>query len=374
MDIATIPLDPQQWTPLEKVEIRRVDFYEPLVKQENNPDLLNHIPKHPYPIQPYRAAKHLIKIHSWEPYINLSLLDKGSDNIAGLTIYSQNLLGTTLWETSYKYNFTQRFNNLSTKFTYQGWYPILTIGGVLDKRYQYVDMGIAFPLIWLKGQYHHQLLFATTSEIDHEAKRNHYIQTYEAYFTRNSPKSLKDIKTPWKQSLTILYQHVPYDLKRNQLWYIKASINFPGLFKHHGLSLGATYRYSLTHPLLHSRVDELFSNYAHKFSKQVVNTQVYYAFPLFYPDWGYGIFCYLKCLKNRLFYEGSYSIEQARIVTPQHAFGTELTSEFYLFFLPRPLELGFLCYYETPSMKSIFKPILRKSALPIFGFSLRYGK
>jgi hypothetical protein len=380
MDVVKIPLDPQQWTPLEKVEIRRVDYYEPLVKQENNPDLLNHIPKHPYPIQPYRAANHLINIHSWEPYIDLSTLNTEDiknefiKNIAGFTIYSQNLLGTALLKASYRYNFTDRVSNLSTVFTYTGWYPILTIGGKLNKDYQDLDMGIKFPFSWIKGQYQHHLALTTTAEIHHESKKyNEYNQTYKAYFARKSPKSVKDIKTPWKQELKIVYEHVPYAIKRNQVWQTEARANFPGLYKHHGLSLGASYRYRLSHSS-HSRVHKLLSNYAYQSSEQAVNTQVYYTFPLSYPDWGSGIFCYLKRVKNRLFYEGSYSIEQARIVAPQHSFGTELIWEFYLLALPKTFEVGVLWYYNTKNMKFILKPTVDKSPSPMLGFVLRYGK
>ena len=55
--IASMPLDPTTWTPVEQVADRRVHYYEPLIDQEQGGSVLENIPQQDLPGAPLSAAR-----------------------------------------------------------------------------------------------------------------------------------------------------------------------------------------------------------------------------------------------------------------------------------------------------------------------------
>lgn len=355
MDIVTMPLAPSQWLPLEKVKDRTIHYYAPLIQQEHNQDLLQHIPHDTYLSKPYPTHAHWLHIHSWTPYCKLNLLGKTPHkNKLGLTLYSCNLLNTASWSAGYIHDFTNKNGQVRSQFIYKGWYPDLKLGGELNKvRNQHnLYMGFDFPLTWVQRQYRHKLHVGITNHIYFHPNHTCCIQAYEARFVRTSPSSLKDIAPPWKQTLETAYKHTLYQsTKQAKLWNIKVGASFPGFFKHHSLRLEAKYQYQ-TPDFSQIAIKELTHKNHKKKQMHLWDNLLAYVFPIAYPDWDLGLFCYLKRLKNTLFYQWSYVGHQGINQKPDHQiFGTETTFTFYLLSCPLPLEIGIVCCYNSRNGK-----------------------
>ena len=402
MDVVKMPFDPQQWIPLEKVEDRAVRYYEPLVEQEDNRDLLEHIPNHTYPIEPYQPWKHLINIHSWGPQFSIDDRSRGltsSQNQVMLTIYSQDLLNTAIWKAGYTHNFTDKAGELLTNFTYQGWYSIIDVGGSITRRYdklslraslpstrrdgQYIyyirygkelSLRASLPSIWRHGQYIHNLTFSTASKLYQksekltlstaskpfqESKSNWYIQNYVASFSRTSQKSPRDIHYPWKQKLELHYAHTPYRGVQGQLWAAKVRLYLPSVLQHHSLQVGIGYQYK-TSLFPYSVPGIRPSGYEYKNAKDLYSTSLDYIFPIWYPDWSKGLLLYIQRLKAHVFYDWAYEPHPlSKSDKYFHALGLALILDMHFLSLPMPLEVGISYMYLPGSGDYSFFPVLR---------------
>ena len=381
MDVVKMPFDPQQWIPLEKVEDRAVRYYEPLVEQEDNRDLLEHIPNHTYPTEPYQPWKHLINIHSWYP--EFSIDDRGltsSQNQVMLTIFSKDLLNTTIWKAGYEHDFTNRTDKLLTNFTYRGWYPIIDVGGSIKRRYgksnflirrhgQYIhyigyakelNLGVSLPSTWRHGQYIHKLTFSTASKLHQESKSGWYIQNYVASFSRTSQKSLRDVNSPWAQMLELHYAHTPYGgAFQGQHWATKVTLYLPSVLQHHSLQVGIGHQYKTT--LFPGSVSGILPRgYQDKYANNLYSTSLDYIFPIWYPDWSEGLLLYIKRLKAHVFYDWAYEpCLRSKSDKYFHALGLALTLDMHFLSLPIPLEVGISYRYLPGSGDYLFSPVLK---------------
>lgn len=318
MDVAKMPLDPKQWTPLAQVENRSVNYYAPLVAQEDNGTLLAHVPHRTYPVKRYHPWQHWLNVHSWltlkDVAWNTNDPQKPSELLQQMklgVLCSKDVLGTTELEIDYLHDFKEKWGGASAKLSYNGWYPVVSLEGVLKRNYknsiyydQFLHLTLALPLTFFRGQYTHQLSLSTTGTLQKTQEHPCYLQTYEGSFKRTSQKSARDIYHPWAQVLTIECQHTPYggDVQE-QLLDAQAKFYFPGLFKHHALRLCIGYKhpksiYDEKH--LRNRLKTLAPS-IYEACKQEYSTipsaSIEYALPLCYPDWSLGYFLYIKRLR-----------------------------------------------------------------------------
>jgi len=318
MDVAKMPFDPEQWTPLEQVEDRSVHYYAPLVAQEDNSDVLAHVPHRTYPVKRYHPWQHCLNVHSWltlkdvawntdDPQKPSELLQKMELGV----LRSKDLLGTTKLEIDYLHDFKEKFGQASSKISYKGWYPVVSLEGTLRRKYEKqiaykrkLGLALKLPLQFNHGQYTYGLLLATKSTLHNETHTTWYTQQYKGSFSRTSKKSPRDIYHPWAQVLTIQYQHTPYggDVQQ-QLLDAQAGFYFPGLFKHHAFRLYVRYEhltriYSETHlrNQLKTLAPRTHETCRQEYSK-VPSASVEYALPLCYPDWSLGYLLYIKRLR-----------------------------------------------------------------------------
>ena len=124
--IATMPLDPPTWRPIEQVVDRRVRYYEPLIDQEQGGSVLANIPQQVYPVRRYRPLGHLLKIHSWAPRTD------GANHSLKLT--SSDLLDLSSLSSGIEYNSNENAFSVLGDFSLSAWYPIFSVGGRWGKR------------------------------------------------------------------------------------------------------------------------------------------------------------------------------------------------------------------------------------------------
>ena len=264
MDVVRMPLDPQQWIPLEKVEDRSIRYYAPLVTQENNSDVLTTVPSHKYPVKRCHPRKYF-NIHSWlmchEFKADWNTMDpqdpfEGIQKIKGNIITAADLLGTTKLTVDYLHDFKQQYGTTTAKLCYKGWYPHITLDGKLKRKYaaqvRYdpaVSLVLKLPWKFRRGQYTHNFSLGTKGELGSIDDQTYYQQTYYGTFVRFAKMSTRDIDSPWYQELSIIYKHYPYAepgvLAEAELYSSTFSpsmtLQFPGLLKHHVLRLIPKY-------------------------------------------------------------------------------------------------------------------------------------
>jgi hypothetical protein len=372
MDVAKMPFDSKQWTPLEQVADRSVNHYTPLVAQENNCDLLAHVPNRTYPVEHYHPWKHLFNVHSWltinQIARNVSNPQQPSDLIKQVDLdilRSNNLLGTTALVTNYLHDFKEKFGKISAKISYKGWYPVVSLEGTLQRNYnekinydQSLGLTLELPLTFVRGQYTHYLSLRTTGSIYKTNNHIFYTQAYKSLFRRNSKKSLRDIYCPWGQKLDITYQYMHYSggtLWLKEPFKANAALYFPGLTKHHAFRLETTYQYTPTNEfrrLLHTSSPGGCSD---KHIKNPLSVSVHYDCPIYYPDWGLDQFFYVKRLRANAFYgfvAGAHPHKDKTSYTNKVSMG--LLADMHCFMLPELLEIGMQYCYALEQKKRYF--------------------
>ncbi len=367
MDVAKIPFDSKQWTPLEQVADRSVNHYAPLVAQEDNSDLLAHVPNHKYPVERYHPWKHWLNVHSWlaldHVAWNVSNPQQCSDLIqqVGLDVLRSNdLLGTTDLVINYLHDFKEKFGKYSARINYKGWYPVVSLEGTCQRHYnekindaQSLGLRLKLPLKFVRGQYTHDLSLGTTGSMYKTNNHIFYTQVYQGLFSRNSKKSPRDVYPPWAQAFKVRYQHVPYSGE----WFkcpfeANAMLHFPGLIKHHAFRLGTTYQYIL----------EKLSNtsspggWPDKAIKNLLSVRVDYDCPIYYPDWSIGYLCYVKRLRANVFYDIVANTQSHRDKTSYtNKVSIRLLADMHYFMLPEFLEtIGIQYCYALEQKRGYF--------------------
>lgn len=325
MDVVKMPLDPAQWTPLEQVEDRSIRYYEPLVRQEGNSDVLKDIPTNDYPVERYWPWKKLIHIHSWGADIN------GFSDMGDMTAYqlrfaiqSQNLLSTSIISAGYLHDFHNRGGYKFVSLSYRGCYPIINAAGKIGSttglfRHENGELkrntlqkkelvvGIHLPFTLTNSKYMREVALNMWGALSVHDKGTEYSQAYTMYLSRLLRLSKRDILSKWGQEFYLYYVHTPYGgTYQGQLFAIKNVLYFPGLFKHHALWLRTGYQHGLKEGLSLSSPLLFAQDHEHKDFRNIYNGGIGYTFPIAYPDWSLGLLAKLQRLKAELFYDLTY--------------------------------------------------------------------
>lgn len=332
MDIAVMPFDALLWTPLEAVEDRSVGYYEPLVVQEQNSDILAKVPNHLYPLTKYCFAKdnlafigtnielnqddRKLKI---EPFTLVNL----QDSLKATPYFYQNL--NTLNKVE---NFIYKTSELGLKVSYTTWYPILEVD-IKGTRYKREGMKIPVSDIFRDGYVSSYLMvlpskiswtqelnlgiklpyYFTLGSSSGEAylgaemclsrpninKKTGYTKEYVKYafdIKHSSTRSERDMHSPWDQELKIYFN----DSKKSpgllevyeNTTSFEAKFYIPGIGAHHYFSLMPTI----------ARFKKIA--YEPCWTRSI---NIVYGFPLVYPECGIPLIWFLE----RIWIEGYYT-------------------------------------------------------------------
>ncbi len=378
MDVVKMPFAPQQWTPLEELENRSINYHEPLVAQENNGNLLKQVPDHEYLIEDYYPWKHCLNIHSWPPHFKFNS-NQGKLELEelGLRFISKDLLSTTTARAGYIYDLKQNFGNVFIQLVYKACYPIIILKGSITTDYNKpkdrynAGLALNFPLKFMHGQYTHKLSGEVGGDIHKKisipgsrnggilSKNKHswFTQNYKASFSRYSKSSSRDINIPWLQGLSIGYTHTPYGGNRQErCFFSQIKLYFPGLVKHHSLYLSGTYKYKEEKELLGLPQLPTSSQWLKEFA-DIRSLEAIYAFPIGYLDWDVSSLVYIKRLRANIFGELRHE-SNASLSTNPHCLGLDLLVDTHLFLLPMPLKLGVRYVYSiTEDEKGYLRPL-----------------
>ncbi len=308
------------------------------------------------PSKRYRKGLHLFNFHSWVP-----LLDVVPENLIagdltvnlGATLISQNTLGTATSNIAYGY-MEDGNSLLRGTFRYLGWAPKIELDVLWSNRSQAVyetvnnqpapegklkdyltaSARIYLPMLLSSGyrirsltpsvQYLYRNSLYWEPFDGHYIKGEHLVAGVVAY-ADNVRRTGLDLQPRWGYMLRATVVGDPRDKIDALTGSLYGRVYAPGLFRHHGLSLAATYQNSFGHGNFPYGVLDILPRGLENISmlKDYTAVSANYLFPVAYPDWGLSGVFFLKRIhmsvgfdyagytrKNYLGLDGSFALTE----------------------------------------------------------------
>jgi hypothetical protein len=353
-----------------------------------------------YESKKYSKVKHLLNFHSWAP----AAVDADSYEITpGVSVVSQNKLGTALLNLGYEWNVTEKTGSFYGKYTFKGWYPVFDFeinsgksasqyaqieqttnssGQIVKqdtvlKRFTWMetDFGadVRIPLDFSRGKFSRFLQpevkydftkythNSTTPEKFFEGSFQSF--TYRLYFQQLMRKSMQDVYPNFGFVVDGLYRHSPFgETDLGSLSLGQSYLYLPGIKQNHGIRLyggiqnkesAGTISFSdiIRYPRGWGKIN---TNYMYSFASD-------YKLPVFYPEWSLGSLVYLQRVNASLF--ADYAVLNANIYKDGKvvdtfnknisSFGIELSGNANFLRFYAPVEIGFRTSY-LPEMQNVY--------------------
>ena len=348
MEAVKILLDSKNWTPIDKVKDRSIQYYKPLILQENNPNILENIPDSIYLIEEYT---------SWKNFNNVipkfTGLSGYTPSLLAGGLVTRDLLGKYEWVLlgmgyqpkflNILEGFKKQLHTLHcfNQFIYKGWYPIITLHACISPTLaintdfssasikQSINLKqnnsstnkttkvqankefylqVELPFSWNSGEYFNILSLTTTTRFKTYFTPIIWSRTQEHLISlsRNSAKSKRDLHSPYGQKMSLEYIHTPYQGPKINIYEVKLALYFPGLFAHHSLQLGISqqYKYQNSPVVISTTIGK--RSYGTQQMKKPTNINIDYTLPIIYPDFELSHFIFVPRIKANLFYDFIY--------------------------------------------------------------------
>jgi len=349
-----------------------------------------------YTSKKYSKFGHLFNFHSWSP----AYVDVNSYEIRpGISMFSQNKLGTAETKLGYDYNVTDRVGKYKLSFNYLGWFPEIAteisagkaasnyylIKNTLNQNHQIVksdttiqrftwnefeaDIDVRLPLNLSKGKYSRMLYpeikysYVSITKSDSLLKniypKGYSAMAYRVYFYNLLHQSSQNLMSRWGQQLDVIFKHTPfYTDNLGTLFGIQSALYFPGFMRNDGFKLYQGFQnktfadngYSFANMV---RFPRGFAGYQ---NNQMYSLSVDYRLPLFYPDFSIGKLAYIKRIKSSLFYDYAWLSMPTRdkngklypnsMTAQLKSLGVELTSDLHTLRFFAPIEIGLRTIYR----------------------------
>ena len=379
-------LDATTWNKIYVPAKSAFPLAEKLTEQENFIFNTDSVPKIKYESRPYRKVLNLFNIHSWAP-VGIDM--QNFTAAPGVTLLSQNLLGTTVTALGYQYNRNEKTGRYYLSVANESLYPAIDVsvdyGGRKDtgvytendsipEKWDEFNLSAGFrlPLNWTHnywirsfqpgaGLTYKYLNMDESIPItfDHE----NIISAFYSLIASNEKKtSQRDIYPRWSQLLELNYNNTPFESSPNSIFAAQLTMDFPGIGRHHGLRFYGGYQkriedfYPFSDFIIYPR------GYTDIKRDEIYSFSAMYTMPLFYPEWQVGHLLYFKRFKTTVFYDFAKSTDDLQ---PQlfSSVGLDLTSDFSFLNFIAPLDAG---------LRSIYIPDTGKVKFEIL-FSLNFG-
>jgi len=349
-----------------------------LARQEGGPLNFEKKSAQEYEIKPYRKIANLFNFHSWNPaYVNLNSYEIRP----GLSLFSQNKLGTAITVLGYDYDATEKTGKYKSSFEYSGFFPVFKAEFGYGKRnltYKLIsktdtttrkfywnelsfDLGARVPLVFQFGKYTQFLQPRVEYSYKNRIRNNtfpqgfksgyHHSLSFGLQFQNRIRRSSLDLMPRWGQTVDVVYETGLGG--GQQIGDVKALVSylyFPGLTGQQGLRIYNGYQQKRTEREFPYSDIVRFP----RGSQRIANTDLYtlaidYAVPLAYPDLSLSRLFYLKRLRSNLFYDFSslkgntynrdgsvHSIYEKYLTSV----GLELIGDGHFLRLPAPVSVG----------------------------------
>ena len=360
---AILDLDEALWRPLDKVSLtqfRRADSLSAQRPLKFQNDTVLH---ESYEIKNYSKIGHLFDFHSWGPIS----VDAGTYEVSpGFSVVSQNLLSTSFFSAGYEYDINETYGKWFVDYTYKGFYPelsfraeygqrernVLTDNGIFKYKWNEWNLkaGIAQPLRLSGGNYarllqpelhytYSRFTDAGDTEIQYGLREYHIID-YRLYFSNIQRSVALDIYPRFGQVLDLNIRTLPFESPDGTMLSAESVLYFPGLWRHHGLSIYSGVQKRIKNGLIFSSIVNYPRGYSGKINEELLSLQATYRFPIAYPDWDIRGLLYLKRIKAGLFVDWAQGWNGAEGIQTYQSIGAELKTDFHFLELITPIEAG----------------------------------
>jgi hypothetical protein len=350
----------------------------------------------------YHKALNLFKVHSWAPLV----IDVNSYDIQpGVSINSQNLLGTTESTLGYKWNLSENTGKYFVNFEYRGWYPILKFEAETGKRrsdYTEIQVfknqtgqvirqdtivkeftwsekrlslnsrvpfnltrGAWFRLLQPELKYDLTLFEHNTSTPAGFINGDMQTLAYRLYYHQVLRQAYRDLLPDWGIVSDISYRHSPVgSVNVGNIVSGQLRAYVPGLWANHGVSLYAgIQKRERGEKYGFGDVVRMPRGWNSTNNNQLTSISAEYRLPLFYPDINFGRWVYFRRVKAAIFgdyawlsgniykngnIEGTFSREVSSV-------GIDLTSDINVLRLYAPANAGLRTTYIPERNKFNFE-------------------
>ena len=348
----------------------------------------------------YGKFSHLFNFHSWAPVA----VDANSYEITpGISLLSQNKLGTALINLGYEWNITEKTGNFYGKYTFKGWYPVFdfelntgksaseyaiieqtknSAGEIIQqdtvlKRFTWYETNfgadVRVPLDFSGGKFSrffqpeikYDLIYYKHDSSTPEKFYGGIFQsiTYRLYYQQLLRKSAQDVFPDFGIIADGMYKYSPIgETNMGSLILGQSYIYLPGLLRNHGIRLYAGAQDK------NSKGSVGFSDiirYPRGWGKintnQMISFASDYKFPVFYPEWSIGGLVYLQRVNASIFADYANltgNIYKNGAITGTFnsnisSFGFEVTGNTNFLRFYAPVEIGFRTSY-LPEMQNVY--------------------
>jgi hypothetical protein len=381
-DIVSMSLDQKKWKNITGVSDLSPKLYTASAKQENFNFQDSVIPQKDYAVRNYSKIGHLINIHSWAPfYYNYNNISIDNTVYPGVSVLSQNYLGTCVSTLGYSYRGGQSY--LNTDITYEGLYPVIDFSMSYGGTTSYTTMRniaapsssgaeadlttrIYLPLNFTRGHFIKGITPLVAWQYLNNWFYNPYITRYVQGVSYISyvlstycymRQSSRDLAPHWGAIFYSRYTSAPFRSSLlGSIWYVQGKFYLPGLLHHHSLQFSVGYQEQVpaSTSYYYSGSFLSFPRGYTTYSTYKLNTFTStYAFPLFYPDFALGPIFYLKRIRSNLFCdiakEGyKYRNNEKNIVWGSANYistGIDLLADFHFLRIIFPIQAGVRMVY-----------------------------
>lgn len=390
-DISSIDLkSAEAFKPVTQVNTF-VKYFEPLIAQENNPNIFKNIPNQVYPSSTYSDFKNLFYFHSARVYNETNTFT--DDFNYGIDFVSNNKLNILSSSFGYRYNNALNKSEYLASFVYQKYYPQISVNYENRARLAYAQqiintetilipinwrenntslkVNIPFAANWFNKNFYTNLSTETSytsryqivNRVANFKESISFPLKYQINAGINTRTASRDLAPKWGQNFSLVYAHFPFEKAINgDRLYLKTAFYFPGLMVNHSFQVSLNWQKNSGIYFFDYDIPRA-SGFANLAAIPNLHNSVLldYKFPIAYPDWEIGPLAYIKRLKGGFFTDFENINEGGGLRT----YGAELRADMNLlrYYLPN-FDLG----------GKIIIPAEGNSKKPIFelGFTINY--
>ncbi|MDO8951331.1 MAG: hypothetical protein Q7U86_01840 [Draconibacterium sp.] len=353
-----------------------------------------------YETKKYSKIAHLFNFHSWAPVA----VDADSYEITpGVSIVSQNKLGTALLNVGYEWNITEKTGSFYGKYTYKGWYPVFDFeissgnsaseyvvieqtknssGQVIAqdtvlKRFTWMNTNfgadIRIPMDLSRGKFSRffqpEIKYDVTAYKHNSSTPERFFEgnfqslTYRLYYQQLLRKSAQDVYPNFGFVLDGLYRHSPFgETDLGNLTLGQSYLYFPGIMPNHGIRIyGGVQDKQSAGTISFSDIIRYPRGWGKINTNQMVSFASDYKLPLFYPEWSLASLVYLQRVNASLFADYAYLnaniYKDGKVVDTFNknisSFGIELSGNANFLRFYAPVEIGFRASY-LPEKQNVY--------------------
>jgi hypothetical protein len=362
-------LNPLTWTQISVPEKSAFPLAEKLTEQENFIFNTDSVPENKYVSKPYSKFLNQLNIHSWAP-IGIDL--QNFSVAPGVTVLSQNLLGTTVTAIGYQYNRNEKTGKTYLSVSNESLYTAFDINADYGGRRDFgiytdndsvpekwnelnISAGLRLPLNWTHNTWIRSFQPSVVmnyknlkmdASVPFGFDHDQIVAVKYSLIASNEIKtSQRDIYPRWSQLLQLNYSNTPFINSSNSIFAGQLTMDFPGIGRHHGLRLYAGYQKRTEDFYPFSDIIIFPRGYTEITRDEMYSYSVTYTMPLFYPEWQIGQLMYFKRFKTSFFYDFARS-NDSLLPGSFSAIGLDLTSDFSFINLIAPLDAGLRTIYQ----------------------------